>query len=426
MAAEREEVTFTREEFYQKLWEIPSRKLAKQLGCSDVLLGRIARSLRVPKPYVGYWSRLASGKNPRKTALRPCADPDVQSITFYLYPKKKPPEIVAPPPPPEPLDADILDLLDKARNLPPIQLASCLQDTLPVVQDTATYLEWLDKNRTVDFLGEYIPPYDGPPYLDVVVSKKCRQRALLIFDAFAKAVEALGGKVLVRKDGKAFMDTALVTEVSLAGRDSRFRLREKQDMVLKRPPKKGEIQNHKCDRVWTGLLGFDRGSGTWASGPAHDTPQKRKLEDCLLPMLIDMIESEGRYRIFRREWEAGAEQREKQREEQERLDRQRREELHRKRQSLMMKQVYERQRVEKLMADAANWRRSQDIRDYVEALEQYALQKDGAIAPGSEQAEYIAWARQQADRLDPRMPSPPSVLDETLPEVISPPGTLRP
>lgn len=66
----------------------------------------------------------------------------------------------------------------------------------------------------------------------------------------------------------------------------------------------------------------------------------------------------------------------------------------------------ERRAVEKLEEQVANWRRAEQIRDYVAAAERYA-----GASPTREQAEWAEWARAYADRLDPLRPSPHSVLD---------------
>lgn len=59
----RETVTFTREQFYEKVWSAPATQIAKELGCSDVLIGKVCKSHDIPKPYLGYWARLEHRKN---------------------------------------------------------------------------------------------------------------------------------------------------------------------------------------------------------------------------------------------------------------------------------------------------------------------------------------------------------------------------
>ena len=64
-----------------------------------------------------------------------------------------------------------------------------------------------------------------------------------------------------------------------------------------------------------------------------------------------------------------------------------------------------------LQAQAKRWRRSHDLRLFVqEALRQGSL-KEQDLA-GTALKEWAEWALQQADRLDPFTASPPSILDD--------------
>jgi hypothetical protein len=62
--------------------------------------------------------------------------------------------------------------------------------------------------------------------------------------------------------------------------------------------------------------------------------------------------------------------------------------------------------------NAAAWRKDRDLRAYIQAVEERAIREHGRIEEGSELDCWLKWARQQADRLDPLTPSPPSILDE--------------
>lgn len=61
--------TLSREELFALIWERPATEVAKELGVSDVALGKLCRRLQVPKPPRGYWARVASGRTPRRPAL---------------------------------------------------------------------------------------------------------------------------------------------------------------------------------------------------------------------------------------------------------------------------------------------------------------------------------------------------------------------
>ena len=63
----------------------------------------------------------------------------------------------------------------------------------------------------------------------------------------------------------------------------------------------------------------------------------------------------------------------------------------------------------------ANWHKSQIIRQFVDAVRESVLKKNGSIEPDGELDKWISWAIQQADRFDPLVKSPPSILDEPEP-----------
>ncbi len=52
------------------VWERPTTEVARELGISDVALGKLCRKLQVPKPPRGYWAKIAAGRKPRQPPLR--------------------------------------------------------------------------------------------------------------------------------------------------------------------------------------------------------------------------------------------------------------------------------------------------------------------------------------------------------------------
>ncbi|MGS2724527.1 hypothetical protein ACVBEJ_12360 [Porticoccus sp. GXU_MW_L64] len=60
----------SREELFALVWERPATEVARELGISDVALGKLCRKLQVPKPPRGYWAKIAAGRKPRQPPLR--------------------------------------------------------------------------------------------------------------------------------------------------------------------------------------------------------------------------------------------------------------------------------------------------------------------------------------------------------------------
>jgi len=72
----------------------------------------------------------------------------------------------------------------------------------------------------------------------------------------------------------------------------------------------------------------------------------------------------------------------------------------------------EQARVDALEKDAEAWLKSQQIRSYIEAVRKEGMERNGAFISERELDEWLVWAAQQADRLDPLIESPASILDK--------------
>lgn len=60
----------SREELFALVWERPATEVARELGISDVALGKLCQRLQVPKPPRGYWAKIAAGRKPRQPPLQ--------------------------------------------------------------------------------------------------------------------------------------------------------------------------------------------------------------------------------------------------------------------------------------------------------------------------------------------------------------------
>ncbi|ONN64796.1 hypothetical protein [Herbaspirillum sp. VT-16-41] len=59
----------SRSELYDLVWSEPTSKLAKRFGISDVMLSKVSREANIPKPGLGYWAKLESGRMVERTPL---------------------------------------------------------------------------------------------------------------------------------------------------------------------------------------------------------------------------------------------------------------------------------------------------------------------------------------------------------------------
>lgn len=392
------EFKFTREEFYELIWSKPATQIAADVGCSDVLIAKICKSYRIPKPPVGYWAKLQHGKKAKRIALPTCNDPDVQSLIFRKHPQKDKSVKVEPDPD---YDPDVIQILQRAQKLPPLQVPSRVSRFHPLVQLTKKALESC-RHEERGLLHGY--RYDNQNVLNVTVSRKSLQRSMCIMHAITKRIEDIGGKVVIQEDRWR----KSTTDVIIAGEQvGSLKLRERYTQHRVEKPK--DIWSSRMSYEPNGMLVLESDS-YFSSIYCQDTAKKYRLEDRLSKIFIDFVKKAGDIRIGQRRAETARLQQET--EEKERMIREA--ELQRRREELQQKQQQEQNRINELMRNVKGWRQSQDVRNYLDTYKKYILQKEGVLPDTGPIADYFKWVEHQADRYDPYKPSPHSVLDETI------------
>src|SRR5215207_6490070 len=76
----------TREELYALVWSKPATRIAAEFGISDVVLGKICRTLDVPKPPPGYWRKVTAGQQVSKSPLPRARKGQQTTITIRPQP----------------------------------------------------------------------------------------------------------------------------------------------------------------------------------------------------------------------------------------------------------------------------------------------------------------------------------------------------
>ena len=401
-APDRVEFTFTREEFYKRLWEIPTTKLAAELGCSDVTIGKVCKAYNIPKPYLGYWAQLAHGKKPKRTRLPKDADPKIQSLTFFKYPQS---ETKVNEPPRETLyDQDIQELLARARSLGPIIVPEVLRNPHKLVSEWKATVLANEKRSWESRLQ-----IDRKPTLDIHVSETQVKRALLIMDSLIKRIEKVGGSIEVGVDPHNPRNSS--TMILIAGEVvTSIRLRERSNMVRVKDPKaKYEWERERTENICNGLLLFDRGPSDFYNWMPKDT-KTRLLEESLGDLVIECIKKLGESRIKNREQESAR----LAKLEREQIEREAVQALKLRQDELRKRRSIEQAKVDQLIMHANAWRQSQDIRDYLDSLSSKYILADGSLPLTGEISNYLRWAFAQAARIDPLLKSPHSVLDERI------------
>jgi hypothetical protein len=71
----------------------------------------------------------------------------------------------------------------------------------------------------------------------------------------------------------------------------------------------------------------------------------------------------------------------------------------------------EEQKLKDLDSWVTNWDRAEKTREFVVALRKVWAEQGHDVSPESAKGQRLVWVTQQADRLDPLLESPPSILD---------------
>lgn len=380
-------IRLKREDLYIEVWSQPMTKLAKKYGLSDVGLRKRCKKLRIPLPQRGHWQKSKYVKMLRRPPLPPMKEADM--VEFNIVKKEK--RFVGEEQNTEAQAMIAFEKLEENR----IRVVHTLRDPHQYVQQTEKILS---KAKPNSYDNGILNPKVG--CLDIQVSPESLSRALLIMDALIKSLEARGLKVSISNKDKR------VTSVSVLDETFEFCVKEflkqtKHELTPAEKKKKEELSWYdyfpKYDYNPSGRLSLIiktySGDGirkTWTDG------KKQRVENCLNAFILGLIMIAVAKKV-------------------ERIERARRErewqERENKRVELARLRREEEERVQALEKEASAWNKSQQIRAYLKAVRENALQKHGEIEPGSELDKWLTWADQQADRFDPLVESPPSILD---------------
>lgn len=389
-------ITLTRRQLYDRVWQEPMIRLARSFGISDVGLAKICRKHDIPRPPRGYWAKKEFGQSPPQIPL-PKSDGDCE--IEMLDPSVRAAQ--SPPLPNEVLQTLKRETEAEAR----INVAESLRGAHELVSRANQEMQEL----RADSRG--LLASSKKSTLELRVSKAALRRALLVADALLKALESRG---YVIKAGPS---------AEISGVDVGFGIEEEFET------KREEIGDHDLEgryefghsryndkRVPSGrlIIRLRDGGAYWARGARHTwrDSDKRRVEDCLNKVVQGLIAHAARLKEHNEEVK---------RREQDRLAAEARREEDAKARARKRDLVKaERARVDALLQQARSWQESRNLRDYVDEVRRTQLDILGKIEPGSKIADWLIWATEQADRLDPLRVSPPSILDTPQNELEEP------
>lgn len=385
MGRTNERVELTREELYAQVWAEPMTRVSRQYGLSDRGLAKLCDRMGIPTPGRGYWARLQGGHKVKQIAL-----PELkagQRDKIVLKPASRVQEA------PDDLPPEIAFERDPA-NL--IEVPEELVKPHPIVRKTARYLR---EGRVDDYGMVRTRTQDA---VDARIGKASIKRVSRVLNALIRALEVRGISLVEgKKDGEGL-------RLLVEGEALEFRFEEtshceryqptaaEKKMLGKDPYYRWRLPKDKF--VPSGKLSLKLG-GRWGSRGLRTTwndGKRQKIEHCLNSFIAaaHQLAAQEKADRIRREIEERA------RAEREHL-----------REILRQKIVHEQARVERLSEQVKAWQAAQQLRDYVQAVRSAGYYAQSVITGVRDLDAWCDWALDQANRLDPTVSSPPSVLD---------------
>jgi hypothetical protein len=361
-------ITFTRNELYEKIWNTPTIKLAKDFRLSDVALGKICKKHSIPKPPLGYWAKLAHGKTVSRPPLPNIDDQRLERIEI----RKRPLFSGGPKPQAREQEKDAS-----------IAVPERLTSPHPLVRSTIDAL----KNLTPDETGILRSRTGG--CLNVRVGRQSVGRAMRLMDALIKVLEARGSSVNVLERDRThptcvkILDETIEVELreGLNRREKQFtaaELRERERSSWLRDRK--EYEFYPSGNFVFMILTYC-GEGVrkvWSDG------KRQRLENCLNSIVAGLgVAAEGvkAHRLKLERWE------------------QERQEEQRRRWEEEERRHKEEEKIKDLERWVANWNQSRKIREFLSEVEKAAAENPAKKTDNL--SDWLSWARAYADSIDP-------------------------
>jgi hypothetical protein len=375
---EQKKIIMKREDLYEQVWSKPMTTLAKEYNISDVGLAKICKKLNIPKPEPGYWAKVAAGKSVVKNEL-----PTLKEGEVGYYELK-------------PEDNSRIDLPESILKL--IEEERKDENKIIVPQKYVRYHEIITnirKENEVNPTKKHSANSAIRATFDIRVQNPTFDRALRIFDTLMKELEKRGYTIITKK-----VDREKNTYVVINGVELKIILSEKLNRILSKDYGTKNFWSNKYEFIPSGILKLEIDE----SFHQYETDIRSvrdtitlKLEDRLNEFVIALLK--------------GSEAKKKSEEyfEKERIKRQKEEE---ERRTLLNEIKAEKKKCEELWKSVNDYYRCYQIRLYIKAVEDNYRHQHGEIMNGSNIEQWLKWANDQADRIDPLKDSPPSVLDQ--------------
>jgi hypothetical protein len=377
------EEIWNREELYAEVWEKPLVRVAAKYDISAVALGKVCRKLQIPLPGRGYWTKKEFGKPVEKSTL-----PEASNLPVVRRMKN----VLA-----NTMGREENKTVEIENDPELIRIAAIKTAVIPVNANAKFHKLVEQTRRTLkeaheDSRGILIrPPVE--PTLNIRVSKKMLDRALRLMNAFVLKIESEGFALQVepRENGKQRICAQMFNQTV------HFSIVEKAFQKNRR-----EVKEHSWTRVVydyepCGVLEFHVGDDSYYHGFRSFRDGKTQTLESLLGECFAELMLDAR----RQRAEAVVRQRK------ELEERKKREELEQLARVIKEEEI----KVQELTLWVKGWSEARRMREFIVALEKEWVHQGLDLSPETPKGKRIVWMKEQADRLDPMIPSPPSILD---------------
>ncbi|MBE0551416.1 MAG: hypothetical protein IH619_03440 [Ignavibacterium sp.] len=363
------EYRIERKQLYELVWSKPLTEVAKEFDVSDKAIAKICDKMNVPVPGVGYWRKIEVGEKVEKQKL-PDVPPNFQA--HHIISKHIPNyELV--------ISEEAQNQIDY-ENDPANKI---------VVPGKRGFLHLLLKKTEISLKllhtrSNILVSREEEGIFKISVSKSELNRVFRILNILVRELE--------QRKFPVYIDKGLI-KVKIFGQEIGFSLKEKNRRI-ELPQKPGSYFKD-YDYIPTGILilSIENIYVDHTIRKNFTDNYAGKVEDKLNEVMVALLVC-SQAMIAERKY----------RDEQHKIY----EEQQRKRDEIREKIKMEEKKVAELYNNIELFHKAKIIREYVEALRLKSSVSDQEL---KENEQYIHWALEQADRLDPLMKSPESILD---------------
>jgi hypothetical protein len=354
-----ETIELTRKVLYDIVWSTTLSKLTQQYSYTNDGIKKLCKQFEIPMPDGSYWSKLKFNKKYKKEKLNPIFG-GVDKIVLTIRQEGNPINV----------DQTPLTIRTKEiQNDPNAPLIVPDEIIKPDILTIQTKQYWQGKISFSSYREDNRIKYP------IRVEKNNRERALRFMDTFTKLVRYRGHTI-----SKQYGDTGVLIDGIFIEVD----LREASKRAPRKPPYSGTELVPIGEFIFK--IGKYSGEKEWRDG-------KVKLEEILAKIVAKLellAQSE-------KEWK-----------ERSRVARLIREEEEKLLAEIKKRRDEEVTKFNKLVALSEQYNKTLLIRQYIDAEKQHAINTNN-LTP--EKQEWINWATDKADWLDPLINKPDEILD---------------